>query len=103
MSADGELARQFPVTKNFHAAGGAVGEASASERGFIDARAIFELIERVEVYRDITGCVARVIKTALGNTTDERHLSAFETDSNRTAGARGLSFATAPAGFAMAA
>jgi hypothetical protein len=30
-------------------------------------------------------------------------LAALKTDANRTAGARGLAFATAPAGFAMAA
>jgi hypothetical protein len=47
--------------------------------------------------------MARVVKTALRDAPDQRHLAAFKADADRTAGARGLAFATTAAGFAVAA
>jgi hypothetical protein len=47
--------------------------------------------------------VTRVVEPALGDTADERHLAAFETDADRASRARGLAFATTAAGFTMAA
>lgn len=103
MRAHRQLARQFTVTQNFHAAGRAVGESSSAQSGFIHSRTIFELIESIEIHRNITRRMTCVIEAALGNTANQRHLSAFKPDSNRTAGAGRLSFAAAPAGLAMAA
>jgi len=98
-----QLAGKFAITEDFHSAGRAVSESGAAQSGFIDSRAVFELIEGVEIHRDVTSGMTRVIETALGNTANERHLSAFKADSNRTAGAGGLAFTAAAAGLAMAA
>jgi hypothetical protein len=47
--------------------------------------------------------MARVVKPALGNAPNQGHLATLETDANGTAGAGGLAFAAASAGFAVAA
>jgi hypothetical protein len=102
MSAHGQLARQFAITQNFDSTGGTIGKARAAECRFIYACAIVELIQRIQIHRDVTGRVTRIIETALGDAANERHLSAFKANSNRTAGARRLPFAAAPTGLAMA-
>src|SRR5689334_3843494 len=103
MCADGQLAGEFAVTQDFDAAGRTIGQASAPQRGFIDPCSVIKLIEGFKVHRDVTDCMARIVETALGNTANERHLTAFKADSNRTAGAGGLSFAATAARLAMAA
>jgi hypothetical protein len=73
------------------------------KRGLIDASAIFEAVERLQVDGQVLGSMAGVVKSAFGNTADQRHLAAFETDSNGAARPCGLAFATAAAGLSMAA
>ena|ERR1051325_2536754 len=103
MGADGELARQFAITENLDAAGRPIGEARTAKGSFIDARAIIELIEVLQIDGNIAGSMAGVIETAFGNTPNERHLPALEADANGTARARCLAFTAAAAGLAMAA
>src|SRR5436190_13201063 len=81
----------------------AIRQTPVTQRRFIHTRAVVERIERFDVHRDIIGRVTCVIETAFGNATDERHLAAFEPDADGAAGTRGLAFATAAAGLAMAA
>jgi hypothetical protein len=102
MGGDGELPGQFALAKDFDAER-AVGEAGATERLFVNARAVLEHVKGVEVDRQVTSGVAGIVKAALGNTADEGHLAAFKSDANGAAGPGGLAFATATAGFAMAA
>jgi hypothetical protein len=45
---------------------------------------------------------SRVVETALGQTPDERHLTAFESQTNAAAGTRFLAFVPFAAGLAMA-
>jgi hypothetical protein len=45
----------------------------------------------------------RIIKTAFWNTADERHLAAFKTNADRTAGTRSLAFAAATGSFSVTA
>jgi len=99
----GKFASKFTVTKNFDATGRAIGKAGPAQCGLINACAVFELIEGVEIHRDVTCCMSRIIEAALGNTTNEWHLATFKANADGTARARGLAFATATAGFAMAA
>ena len=44
-----------------------------------------------------------IVKTALRDTANERHLAAFETDTNGGTGTGGLAFATAAGRFAVTA
>jgi hypothetical protein len=103
MSADGKFAGEVAVAEDFDAIDAAVGEAGVAQNGFINAGAVLEPVQGVEVDREITGGMAGVVEAALGNTADERHLAAFEPDPDGAAGACGLAFATAAAGFAVAA
>ena len=103
MGADREFAGQFTIAKNFHAVRRAIGQTCIAKSGFIDARAIIELVEVLEINGDIAGCMAGIIETALGDAANEGHLAALKADTNRTAGAGSLAFAAATAGFAMAA
>src|ERR1051326_1932520 len=103
MRADGNLTGQFAIPEDFHAAGRTIREAGFADSGFIHAGTIFQLVEVFKIDRDITCRVTRIIESALWNTADEGHLPAFEADSDRTARARGLPFATATAGLAVAA
>ena len=103
MCADSQLAGEFAITEDFHAAGRPIGQAGTAQSGLIDSCPVFKLIEGIEVHGDVASRMTRVIESALGNTANERHLSAFKADSNRTAGAGGLAFTAAAAGLAMAA
>jgi hypothetical protein len=47
--------------------------------------------------------MAFVVETALGDAADQRHLAAFKSDADGTAGTGRLAFAAASARFAMAA
>src|SRR5262249_27662369 len=78
-----------------------VGQSSPAQRCFVNARAILETVEGVEVHREISRGVPGVVKPTLGNAADQRHLPAFETDADRTAGAGRLAPAAAAAGLAM--
>src|SRR5581483_11871541 len=90
------------TSENLDTVGTAIRQANRAQRGFINPSAVVKLIERIQIYRDIARAVARVVKPALGNAPDQRHLTAFEPDANRTAGAGGLALAAASAGFAVA-
>src|SRR5437762_3448991 len=71
--------------------------------GFLKQLAKVLAMERIKIHRDIARGVPRVVETALRDAANQRHLPAFETDPNRTAGARGLVFAAAAGSLAMAA
>src|SRR5882762_10023879 len=103
MGAHRQLACEFTVTKDFDAAGRPVGQTDAAQCGFIDSRPIFELIENIEIHRDITCRVTRVIETALGNTANKGHLTTFKADSNRTTETDRLTFTAAPANLTITA
>jgi hypothetical protein len=47
--------------------------------------------------------MASIVESALGNAPDQRHLAAFEADTNGAARPCRLAFAAAPAGLAVAA
>ena len=103
MGADGKFLGQVTIAKDFDSAGAAVGQAGLAQEGLIYARAVIETIQCFEVDRDVARGMAGIVKAALGNAADERHLAAFETDTDRAAGTSGLALATAPAGFTVAA
>ena len=103
MGADSEFTGKFAVTKNFDPVGPAICKPGIAEDLFVHARAFVKAIQSFEVDGQITRGVAGVVKAALGNAANEGHLAAFETDADGAAGAGSLAFATAPAGFAMAA
>src|SRR5437762_13822306 len=103
MRANSQFASQFAITQNFNPTVATIGQAGRAQRLFIDARAFFETIKMFQIDRNVARGVPRIIKPTLGNAADQRHLPAFEADSNRAARARGLAFATAPAGFAVTA
>jgi hypothetical protein len=103
MDRDGKLSGDLTSAEDLDAGTGPIGQADAAQRRFVHASAIFEDVERFHVDRDVGGSVAGIVKTALGDAADERHLAAFETDADGTAGTGGLALATAAAGFSMTA
>lgn len=103
MGGDREFFCQFTGAENFDAIARPVGEAGSTEGGFINARAFIEAVEIFEIDGQIPGAMTGVIEPALGDAADERHLAAFETNSDGAARASRLALATAAAGFAMAA
>src|SRR5204863_4714155 len=65
--------------------------------------AVLEDIQRLEIDRNVSRGVARVVEAALRYATDEGHLAAFETDTDRAARTRRLAFASAACRLAVAA
>ena len=103
MSTHGELTFEFTIAEDFDAIDPAIGQAGAAQSLFVDPRAFIEAVEGLEVDRQITRFVPRIIEPALGDAPDQRHLTAFETNANGTARAGRLTFASAAAGFAVSA
>jgi hypothetical protein len=103
MSTDGEFPSEFTATQNLDSRTAAISQASGTERGGIHARAVIELIERIEIDRQIANRMASIVKAAFGNAADQGHLTTFEADADGTTGTSSLAFATASAGFAVAA
>ena len=105
MGADRQFSGKLAVTENLDSVANsrAICQASRAQGICIHTRAVIETIERIKIYRQVTGGMAGIVKPALGDAPDQGHLAAFETDSNGTARAGGLAFAAASTGFAMAA
>ena len=66
------------------------------------SRAVFKLIQVADIDWTVGSREAGVVETAFWDAADERHLAAFETDTDAAAGARSLAFTTATGGFAAA-
>jgi len=100
---DGKLASQIAGAKNLDPVKTSVGKPRLLESSDIDRGAVFELIQIIEVDGQVTRAVALIIETTFRNAADEGHLTTFKPDSDGAAGAGGLAFATATAGFAVTA
>ena len=103
MRIHGQFFGEFPVTENFDPGSLAVSETRFSQDIRIHPRPFIELVQRLQVNWKVPSGVAGIVKTALGNAADQRHLASFEADSNGTSRAGRLAFAATPAGFAVAA
>ena len=103
VSGNGEFTGEFAVAENFDTVAWTVRKAGVAEDFFVHARAFVKAVEGFQIDGQIASGVAGVVEAALGNAANEGHLAAFETDADGAAGAGSLAFATAPAGFAMAA
>jgi len=102
MSADGEFSGQLAIAEDFHTMSAAIGEAGLAQSRFIDASAIVEAIERLQIHRQISRRVPCVVETSFWNTANQWHLAAFKSNADGTAGAGSLALAAASAGFAVA-
>src|SRR5882672_542738 len=96
VSSDGQFAGQFAIAKNFDskAEARAISQAGAAQGGGIDTRSVFKAVERVQIHRQIARSMAGIVKAALGNSPDQRHLAPFEADANGTTRAGCLAFAS---------
>ena len=103
MSANGEFAGQLPVAEDLDSETPSVGQSGVAQADFIDTRAILKLVEGLKIDRQVTSGMAGVVEPALGNTPDERHLTALKTDADGAAGAGGLSLPPTAAGFSVTA
>ena len=101
MRADREFAREFAVTKDLDFANRSVCQTSLAQSCFVNACTIFKPVQSFQIDRHVTGRMASIVESTFRNSANERHLTAFEADTNRTAGTSGLTFATAAAGFAV--
>jgi hypothetical protein len=100
---DSQFFGKFAVAKDFNPIGAAVGQTDGAQSGFIHAGAIVKFVQIADVDGDVLGGKTGVVKTALGDAADERHLAAFETNADAAAGTSGLALATATGGFAVTA
>src|SRR5262245_11274677 len=103
MGADGQFFGQVAAAKNLDAVEPAIGQTAFAHQRLIDARLVFELVQRIEIDRMVSERVTCIIKSTFGNAPDQRHLAAFKPDADRTARTSRLAFATAAAGFSVAA
>jgi hypothetical protein len=102
VGADGQFLGQLAVAEDFDTIGAAVGQAGGAQGGFIDAAAIVEAVKGFEVDGEEAGSMPGVVETTLRDAPNERHLAAFEPDTDRTAGTCGLALAAATGGFTVA-
>jgi len=100
MGTNRELPGELPAAKNLHPIRPAVSQTHIPQSLLVHARTFIELVQRLQVYRQITNGKPGIVESPLWDATDERHLSAFEADADGTARTRGLSFATTPGGLA---
>src|SRR5258708_36572263 len=105
MGRNDQFPGQIAGAKNLDQVGTAIGigQAALAQCILVNARTFVELIERFQVHRQIARAVAFIIEPAFGNAPNQRHLAAFEPNSNRAARSRGLAFATASASLAVTA
>jgi len=99
---DGELFGKVAVAQDFDAVVFAADEFGLEEPGFVDGGAILEAVEIGEVDDGVFALEGGVIETALGETADEGHLAALETETDGSAGACLLALVTLAGGLALA-
>src|SRR6266478_5411380 len=103
MSAHGKLASQFTISKNLDSFDPAIGQPCGSQGRFVHPRAVFKAVQQLKIDGQIFSGMPGVVEAPFWDTTDQRHLSTFEPDTNGTARSGRLALAAAPAGFAVAA
>ena len=101
MDFDGQFAGQFAVAQDFNSLSAPVGRPGTAQSRFIDGRAVLKSVERFQIDGDIADGKTGVVKAAFGNAANQRHLSAFKTNADGTAGPGRLAFSAAPAGLAV--
>src|SRR6266446_2819516 len=103
MRTDGQLASEFTIPKDFDSLDAAVSEPGSTQSHFIYAGSIFKTVQRLEIDRQVRGGMTCIVEAPFRDTPYQRHLTAFEADTNRAAGARRLALATASARLAVTA
>ena len=85
MRPDGQLLRELTAAQDLDPIGGTVDQARCPQKRVIDPAICIEAFEVTKVHRQIAYLVAAISETTLRNSPDQRHLSAFETNPDRTA------------------
>ncbi len=97
-----ELLGQVAATENFDTVPGAVDETGLAQALFVDNARDGQLVEVTEIDRSVSDLESSVVETTLGQTTDEGHLAAFESETETAAGTGLLTLVSLAAGFAVA-
>jgi len=103
MRFDGQFAGQFAIAQNLDALYPSLGQARSAQSGLIHGSAFVEIVQRLQINRDVANGEARIVEAALGNAADQWHLAALKSDANGTARTGRLAFAAPSAGLAVAA
>ncbi len=103
MRADGELPSQFPAAEDFDACARTIRQPCASQGLQVNARAISKMVEGFKVDWQIALCMTRIVESALGDASYQRHLPTFKANADRTARTGGLALAAPATGLAVAA
>lgn len=98
MSDDGKLTRQFAIAEDFDQFGSIANQAGLEQSGGIDSRAFVKTFELLDVNDSIVRLEVGIVKPALGQTPEERHLTAFVQGKACSAGARIITIHTASGG-----
>src|ERR1051325_4733622 len=100
---DRQLLFQLAIAEDLDQLHRAVGQSRFANRLDINARSVVETVQRLQIDRNVSCRVPGIVEAALWNAANQRHLAAFEADTNRRARARCLSFAAAAGSFAVTA
>src|SRR3954454_4025196 len=93
---------QFATTENLQTRDFAANMLRLPQHLFVHDRAGLEIIQVIEIDERVSFLESRVVETALRQTPNERHLPAFEAETNAAAGTRFLAFVAFAAGLAVA-
>ena len=92
---------QFAVTKDFYSREMSADELRLTQQLFVYHASGFKRIEGFEVHNRITLVKGRIVESALRQSSNQRHLTAFEPQSNAPTRARLLPFMTLAAGLSV--
>src|SRR5207244_12367212 len=92
---------QFSVTQNFDSSNVAAHELPLAKQFFVHNRASLEFIQVAQINDRVGRMKSSVIETALRQTPNQRHLSAFEPETNAAARPRLVTFVAFAAGFSV--
>lgn len=88
-----ELLGNFTTAQNLDAVERTMNESGSAKELLVDGSAVFEtLFERIEIDHSVERFEVLVIEAALGKATRQRHLTAFETGTDASAGTCLLTF-----------
>jgi len=99
---NGQALGEFPVAEDLHVVVTTIDQTATAQHFFVDQGTALEVfLEGGDVHAEHFGFVIKVVEAALGQTTVQRHLTTFEANSDRAAGAGFLSFVAFAGGFTV--
>jgi len=77
-----QLASQFARAQNLDPFSRPAGQAEVAQSIFVDCGPVLKFVQRIQIDWNVADGECLVVKSALGNATDQGHLATFESDAN---------------------